>query len=166
MKTIVTAMLMLVALLLISCSANPTEGCRITHVNGVELKPAVQFPANAEPVAMNPGDSYQVWCVREINRSSVGDIITEDRQTLRIASLPADAELEIYPDEREAVYRGHPVPSSTNVWNGFEEASNSPTPNNWMLTWVGAFILSVIIVIALFIWFRRGGETEPDAIRY
>ena len=167
MKTIiVTAVLTLFVGLLFACSESPTEGCWITHANGVKLNPSVQFPVDAEPIAMNPGVSYQVWCAREISASNAGDIITEDRQTLRIASLPSDVGLEIYPNEREAVYRGHPVPSSADVWNGFEDASRSMVPNDWSGLLVVLVVVTIIVVMAFyFLWFRNGQEPEAASNR-
>ena len=163
MKTIVMAALALAVGLLTACSESRTEGCLITHVNSVKLKPAVPFPTNAEPVAMNPGGSYQIWCAREIRDFSVGDIISEDQQILKIASLPADVELEIRPNERDAVYRGHPVPTSANVWKGFEEASASMTPADWRGGGVAALVF-VAIVVALYFWRRKGQEMEAVSV--
>lgn len=163
MKTIFMAVLALAVGILVSCSESRTEGCLITHVNGVSLNPAVPLPANDESVAMNPGDSYRVWCAREIRDSSVGDVISEDRRILRIASLPTDAELEIRPNERDAVYRGHPVPSSANVWNGFQEASDSMTPTNWWGLAIPVAIVVAFVAIALYIWRRKGQESQSDA---
>ena len=116
MKTIAMVLMALAtALLLAACSESPAEGCWITHANGVGLGSQVLLPGNGEALAMNPGDSYLIWCARKIDNSSVGDIISEDQQTLRIAALPHDAELQIYPNERDTVYRGQPVYSSANV---------------------------------------------------
>ena len=161
MKTIVMAALALAAGLLIACSENMTEGCLITHVNGVELKPAVPFPADSEPVAMNPGYSYQVGCAREIRDFSAGEIISEDQKILRIASMPADTELEIRPNERDALYRGRPSPYSANVWSGFAAASNSMTPTNWLGVWI-VMALAVIAGIAALYMGRRSGEQETE----
>ncbi len=160
MKTIVMAALALAVGLLTACSESPTQGCLITHVNSVKLNPAVSFPSNAEPIAMNPGDSYQIWCAREISDFSVGDIISVDQQTLRIASLPADVELEIRPNEREAVYRGHPAPSSANVWAGFEEASTSMTPADWRGGVAALAIAAIVVAVALYFWRKRGQRAE------
>ena len=162
MKVICMAMLALIVLLLSGCSPHPTEGCWITHTNGVALDPQVQFPLNGVSLAMNPGDSYQIWCARNINNSTVGDIISEDRQTLRIASMPT--EVEIYPNERDKVYLGHSVSSSANVWMSFEKASVKMDIAD--VVWsVLSFALGVVITlaIALFIQFRRGTmEAEDD----
>ena len=166
MKTIVIAALALAAALLTACSESPTQGCLITHVNSVKLNPPVPFPANSEPVAMTPGDSYQIWCAREISDFTAGDIISVDQQTLRIASLPADIALEIRPNEREAVYRGHPAPSSANVWKSFEKASSSMAPNDWRGL-AGLIALAIVVAVALYVLrFRRGQRTKATAERF
>lgn len=165
MRTIVILTLALAVGSLVACSENPTEGCWITHTNGVKLEPRVQFPVNAEHIAMNPGDSYEVWCAREIRDFSAGEIISADQQTLRIARLPADVGLEIRPNERDAVYHGHPVPSSENVWNGFEDASGSMVPNDWRLT-IGV-ALAAIVLTAIAAWMRRSnGQEVPVGNRF
>lgn len=166
MKTIVIFTLALAVGSLIACSESPTEGCWITHANGVKLEPSVQFPVNAEHIAMNPGDSYEVWCAREIRDFSAGEIISADQQTLRIARLPADVSLEIRPNERDAVYRGHPVPSSENVWDGFADASGSMVPNDWRLT-IGFGAVAAIVLAAVAAWMRRSNRQEvPDGNRF
>ena len=159
MKIIAITALALAAALLTACSESPAQGCLITHVNSVKLNPAVSFPTNAEPVAMNPGDSYQIWCAREIRDFTVGDIISEDQQVLKIASLPADIELEIRPNERDSVYLGHPISSSANVWKGFEEASASMTPADWRGGVAALVFIAIVLAVAVAMYFwRRNGQ--------
>ena len=161
MKTIAMVLMALAtALLLAACSESPAEGCWITHANGVGLGSQVLLPGNGEALAMNPGDSYLIWCARKIDNSSVGDIISEDQQTLRIAALPHDVELQIYPNERDTVYRGQPVSSSANVWNAFEEASGR-TYVHWAV-WVLAIAVIIAIVVVIVYSWRRGREQEVE----
>ena len=151
MKTVVMAVLALAVVLLTACSENRIEGCWITHADGVELSPQVPFPADAEPLAMNPDDSYQIWCARKINSNSHGNIISEDQRTLKIDALPRDAELHIYPNERDAVYRGHSVSSSANVWNALEEGSASQTS---VYRWI-PLTLAIAVIVALVAYIIR-----------
>ena len=165
-KTIVMALVAsAVALLLAACSESPAEGCWITHANDVELSSQVPLPGDGEALAMNPGASYQIRCARKIDDSSVGYIFSQDQQTLRIDALPHDAEIQIYPNERDTVYRGQPVSSSANVWNAFEEASGE-LYESWFM-WVPLVIAVIIAVVGgvVFLLRQRGKlEDEPDAI--
>ena len=141
MRIIVMALAL--TLLLSACSASPpedTEGCRVTHANDVKLNPAVPLPMNSEPLALNPGDSYQVWCARKINESNIGNIITEDQRTIRIAPMPDDTELRVYPNERDAVYVGQPAASSADVWKSFREASSTSDTRRLIILFLFLFV--------------------------
>ena len=158
MKTIVV--LLVAALFLTACSTNPTEGCWITHANGVKLNPQVQMLGNGEALAMVPGRSYQISCVRKIDNSSIGDIISEDQRTLRITALPLDAELRIYPNERDKIYRGMPVPSSENVWNALQDASKGSF--TYWFGWAVALALLIIIIMIGTAYNRRQRNKRED----
>ena len=145
---------------LAACSAPAqTEGCRVTHTNEIKLNSEVPLTRDGEPLALNPGDSYQVWCARKINESNMGDIITEDQRTIRIDTMPADTELRVYPNERDTVYSGQPVASSGSVWKGIEKASSGWLPQG-LSTWHYAGLAALGIVILIF-GFRIGRKTAP-----
>ena len=153
-------------LLLTGCSTPsadelPEEGCWITQASGVDLASHVEIPSEGAPVAMNPGDSYEIRCAREIIVTSVGKSISEDQKLLRIDSLPDDRTLKIETNERDVVYRGQPSSSSENIWNSLEEASNTPT-NYWFFAF---WVLLVLAVIAVVLLIRRRRSDEPDVHR-
>lgn len=154
-----------VALILLACSPNHTEGCWITHSSGVKLDQQVQFPINGDALAMNPDQSYRIWCARNIDKSNVGDIISEDQRTLRIVDLPHDTQLQIYPNERNRMYRGQPVRSSENLWKSFEEASSERLTSYWIVAVVSTLIIIVIAVGALSAKYilRRQRYDQDDA---
>ena len=150
MKIIVTALAL--ALLLAACSVNQadyTEGCWITHANDIKLNPAVPLPREGEPLALNPGASYQTWCAREISESSIGNIITEDQRTIRIDSMPRDAELHVYPNERDSVYVGQPAASSEEVWNSLQKASSTSAVRMLMIQIESALLAAAVVVIVI-----------------
>lgn len=157
-------MTLALALLLAACSANHTEGCWITHNNEINLNPDVPLPRDGEPLAMNPGDSYRVWCARTINESSIGAIIDEEQQTLRIEAMPQDTELRVYPNERDAVYLGQPVAASGDVWKGLQKASDRR-----LMYWLEAVaVLAILAVVVIAIWgwrqrAQRSKEQEPTS---
>ena len=159
MRIIVMALAL--ALLFTACSASHTDGCWITHTNEVNLNPDVPLPRDGEPLAMNPGDSYRVWCARTINESSMGAIIDEEQQTIKIEAMPQDAELRVYPNERDAVYLGHPVAASGDVWKGLQEASDRRLI--YWLEAVALLALIAVVVIAFWGWRQRTQSSkEPD----
>lgn len=161
MRIIVMALVL--ALLFTACSTNHTEGCWITQTNETKLNPKVPLPRDGEPLAMNPGDSYRVWCARKISESSIGTIIDEEQQTIRIETMPQDTELRVYPDERDAVYLGQPVSASGDVWKALQEASDRR-----LIYWLEAVVvLAIISVVVLAFWgwrqrTQRSKEPEPD----
>lgn len=161
MRIIVMALVL--ALLFAACSTDHTEGCWITHTNETKLNPNVPLPGDGEPLAMNPGDSYRVWCARKINESSIGTIIDEEQQTIRIEAMPQDVELRVYPNERDAIYLGQPVAASRDVWWALQEAS---ARSKSLIYWLGAVaILALIAVVVVAFWGwrqRTQGSKEPE----
>ena len=154
MKVIIIALAL--TLFMTACSAARTEGCWVTHTNDIKLNPEVPLPLEGEPLALNPGDSYQVWCARRINESNLGDVITEDQRTIRIDPMPADAKLRVYPNERDTVYAGQPVVSSSDVWKSFQEAS-STSDGRSLINKIGGAVIAVfvVVIIVLVIMVRR-----------
>ena len=160
----IIAIALAMALLLTACSTNHTKGCWITHTNEIELNPNVPLPGDGEPLAMNPGDSYRVWCARTINESSMGAIIDEEQQTIKIEAMPSDAELRVYPNERDAEYLGQPVAASGDVWSGLQEASDRSLISYWLEA-ILALIAVVGVAFGGWEWRQRTQRSkEPEPI--
>ena len=163
MRIIVMVLALALLLVLAACSAaSHSEGCWITHNDDTKLNPEVPLPREGEPLALSPGDSYQVWCARKINESSIGDIITEDQRTIRINPMPADAELRVYPNERDAVYVGQPVASSADVWKGFREAS-STSDRRRLISQIEGAVIAVFVVVILVLGIMVVRRVNPSS---
>ena len=155
-----------VALTALACTSNlseQSEGCWITQANGIRINPQLRLTSEGEAIALSPGASYQIWCARRINESNIGNIISEDQQTLRISSMPHDTELRVLPNERDTVYRGQPVASSRDVWNGLSEASDR-RQRYWVEGIIGAVVIAGVIA-GLIIW-RRKGRSDGEQVAY
>ena len=164
MKTFAIAIAVAV-LLLTGCASSsadelPEEGCWITHSNGADLVSHVRIPKEGAPVAMNPGDSYEIRCARDVIVTSVGRSISENQKLLRIDSLPEDRMLDIETNERDTVYRGQPSSASESVWNSLEEASDTPT-NYWFFAFWALLVLAVIVVVAVVMKMRDKPDPKP-----